>query len=463
MPADSDKSKLDFKSVPMLCEGVDIMNFNIGPEEGFVLSRIDGNSDLENIAYSSGMGRDKTLEVVKGLIDKGLLVFHCSDTEKELVDQEQQREVECDEEIYDLAELRKLLKKPFPKGEDFKRLVDSIFVNIENLSYYELLNLQKNAKPSDIKKAYIKRTKVFHPDRFYRREGKEFKGKLQEIFKQLNKGYRELLDPEKKLEYDEKLAAEEEEEITVAPLSPSTRSRGVKGSGASHRRADKQAKLGITRTSLSSKSGLASGTKLKLGLKDKSKASSSPIMKQVEKMKKQGNRASEDQGRKFYNWAMQEKDRGNIKGSKTNLELAMQYDPSNPKYKQAMENLRREEEANQAEIEFKAGQESQMDGDLTGALRHYREAMNLGYENPKLYYRMAELSLELDANYDRARTLALKAIDMEPGVPEYHMCLARAYKGLGQKQSAIVQLEKVLKLDPKNKIASKELKSLKRG
>jgi len=463
MPVDSDKSKLDFKSVPMMCEGVDIMNFDIGPEEGFVLSRIDGNSDLENIAYSSGMGKDKTLEVVEGLIDKGVIVFHCSGDQKGPIDEAQQQETATDEEIYDLADLRKLLRKPLPKGEEFKRLVESVFVNIENLSYYELLNLQTNAKPGEIKKAYIKRTKFFHPDRFYRREGKEFKGKLQEIFKQLNKGYRELLDPEKKREYDEKLAVEEEEEITVAPLSPSTRSRGVKGSGASYRRADKQAKMGITRTSLTSRSGLASGTKLKLGLKDKSKASSSPIKKQVEKMKQHGNKAAEEQGRKFYNWALQEKDRHNLKGAKTNLKLALQYEPANPKYKKALDDLKKEEEANQAEIEFKAGQDAQMEGDLSGALRHYREALNLGYENPKLYYRMAELSLELDANYDRAKTLALKAIEMEAGVPEYHMCLARAYKGLGQKQPAITQLEKVLKMDPKNKIASKELKSLKRG
>ncbi len=461
MTADSNKSSFDPKAVPVVCEGVDIINLDIGPEEGFVISRIDGRTDLENIAYSSGMGHEKTMEIIRELKDKGVIVFHGHEEKKK--PEAEKQEQETGEDLYELAELKKLLRKPVPKGDEFAKLVESVFVNLENLSYYELLNLKKEADAAKIKKAYLTKTKVFHPDRFYRRADKEFKGKLQEIFKQLNQGYRELLDPAKKREYDLKLEEEEQEEITVAPLSPSTRSRGVKGSGAAPRRAEKQERLGITRTKIGRKHGLARGTKLKVGLKDKGKSPSSPIMKNVEKMKQQGSKAAEKQGGKFYNWAMQEKERRNLKGAKTNLNLALQYEPGNAKYQKAMEELRAEEDSRQAELEFKAGQDAQRDGDLNGALRHYKEALNLGYQSPQLYYRMAELSMELDANYERARSMLLKAIEMESGVPEYHMCLARAYKGLGQKQPAIVQLEKVLKLDPKNKIASKELKSLKRG
>ncbi|MFO8055901.1 MAG: DnaJ domain-containing protein, partial [bacterium] len=447
------------RSIPVVCEGVEIMNLDIGPEEGFLISRIDGRTDLESLAYTSGMGRDKTMGIIRDLQEKNVIVFRGGEEkEKPAPDA---ADVEVSEDLYDLAELKKVLKKPLPQGEEFKRIVESIFVNLENLSYYELLNVDRGARPEKIKKAYLKGTKLFHPDRYYRNADKEFKGKLQEIFKQLNKGYRELLDPDVRREYDLKLETEEEEEIMVAPVSPTSRTRGVKGSEASRQRADKQAKLGITTTRLTRKSGISEGTKLKLDLKGKK--SSSPIKKQVEKMKQEGGRASDEQGRKFYNWALQERDRGNLKGAKTNLELALQYEPGNSKYKKLKEELEKKEDSHKAEVEFKAGQDSQAAGHLSEALRYYKEALNLGYESPKLHYRMAELSMELDANYERARSLALKAVEMEAGVPEYHLCLARAYKGLGQKQPAIVQLNKVLKLDPKNKIASKELKSLKRG
>jgi tetratricopeptide (TPR) repeat protein len=71
--------------------------------------------------------------------------------------------------------------------------------------------------------------------------------------------------------------------------------------------------------------------------------------------------------------------------------------------------------------------------------------------------------MELDNNFERARTLILKAIEMEPGIADYYMTLARAYKGMDKKSAAIAQLEQVLKIDPKNKLAAKEIKALKRG
>ena len=91
------------------------------------------------------------------------------------------------------------------------------------------------------------------------------------------------------------------------------------------------------------------------------------------------------------------------------------------------------------------------------------DAMSLGYDSSRLYHKIAELMIELDKNFEGARAMVLKAIEMEEGVADFHMTLARVYKGMGQKAAAKVQLEKVLKLEPKNKLAAKELKALKRG
>lgn len=55
----------------------------------------------------------------------------------------------------------------------------------------ECLNLKNNAKISDIKNAYRKLVKIYHPDKV---QGKKAKLEAQEKFKEINKAYHYLLD-----------------------------------------------------------------------------------------------------------------------------------------------------------------------------------------------------------------------------------------------------------------------------
>lgn len=63
---------------------------------------------------------------------------------------------------------------------------------VDNNEYYNILNVDKNASSSDIKKAYRKLALRFHPD----------KGGDPEKFKQISIAYNTLSDPEKKELYD---------------------------------------------------------------------------------------------------------------------------------------------------------------------------------------------------------------------------------------------------------------------
>ena len=61
------------------------------------------------------------------------------------------------------------------------------------MNFYKLLGVAFNATPEEIKKAYRKKVKLFHPD--INPNGKE-------IFKVLNTAYETLINPEKRQEYD---------------------------------------------------------------------------------------------------------------------------------------------------------------------------------------------------------------------------------------------------------------------
>lgn len=62
--------------------------------------------------------------------------------------------------------------------------------------YYQVLGIQKNADPEEIKKAYRKLALKFHPDRNPNDKSAE------ERFKKINEAYAVLSDPEKRKEYD---------------------------------------------------------------------------------------------------------------------------------------------------------------------------------------------------------------------------------------------------------------------
>jgi molecular chaperone DnaJ len=67
---------------------------------------------------------------------------------------------------------------------------------VENLSYYEILEITKNANGDEIKKAYRKMAKLYHPDRNPNDESAEHK------FKLCNEAYQVLSDDQQRARYD---------------------------------------------------------------------------------------------------------------------------------------------------------------------------------------------------------------------------------------------------------------------
>ena len=65
-------------------------------------------------------------------------------------------------------------------------------------NYYEILGIRKDASTEEIKKAYRKLARKYHPD--VNPGNKE----AEEKFKQINEAYNNLIDESKRKTYDEK-------------------------------------------------------------------------------------------------------------------------------------------------------------------------------------------------------------------------------------------------------------------
>ena len=86
--------------------------------------------------------------------------------------------------------------------DEFKARVSQIFQDLERYSYYELLNLPPTTTPDQVRSMFHRMALSMHPDRHYTSEDKDLRKMLYAIYKRISEGYRVLMDPAQRGEYD---------------------------------------------------------------------------------------------------------------------------------------------------------------------------------------------------------------------------------------------------------------------
>ena len=86
-----------------------------------------------------------------------------------------------------------------------------------NKNYYDILQVNRNASPEIIEKAYKTLAKKYHPDL----QTEENKKQAEEILKEINEAYDTLSNAEKKQVYDASLNEEEKQKQSINPINES--------------------------------------------------------------------------------------------------------------------------------------------------------------------------------------------------------------------------------------------------
>jgi curved DNA-binding protein CbpA len=109
--------------------------------------------------------------------------------------------VSADDDIHE-----KIFKEAGPEAEpDFTKEVEQLYTNLDYMDYYSFLGIERWAPMDNIRKAYYRAAKEFHPDRHLQLTSDTLKNKLNAIFSHLTGVYKILIDPKTRRQYDNRL------------------------------------------------------------------------------------------------------------------------------------------------------------------------------------------------------------------------------------------------------------------
>jgi curved DNA-binding protein CbpA len=209
--------------------GIDVFSLPLSPREGFVLSRVDGVSSVEDISIMAGVKQDELLTILDKLAElkavklpwlapkaKPAESARVAEQPKPSSNQPPPRAISNTAVQRILAEpavalyTESELEVPADIDETIKRRILNAYYGSENKNYYQLLGLSRDADKKTIKSAYFELSKLFHPDSLFGKELGPFKTKMEVVFKRLTEAYEVLGRNQRRKEYDEYLASTEQ-------------------------------------------------------------------------------------------------------------------------------------------------------------------------------------------------------------------------------------------------------------
>lgn len=151
-----------------------------------VLSLIDGTLTLKEILSlaSPSSGRFQTLKILCGLVSIRMI------------------EIQGGESLEDKGIVEIIQEPKTAVDKTFIRKVDYLYSRHLSMDYYSLLGVTQNAPIDEIRKAYFRTAKEFHPDKYFYIKSEAIRDKLNTLFAYITEAYRVLSDPDERGQYD---------------------------------------------------------------------------------------------------------------------------------------------------------------------------------------------------------------------------------------------------------------------
>lgn len=222
------KKDVDYKSLPI----------HPTPEEYYLLSRVTGTATIGEICAISSMGHDQTIHALERLEQAGLIEIPRQAPQPQQVARPQPAPqpapqpqptpqpttpqpaasdsssdtlyayfpVSMTAYAYDAQILG---DASIELEEQARKELMYVFGHLEQIDYYQLFSLSREASRKDVRNAFFALSKRFHPDLFYGKALGPLAEMAEAIFLKVNKAQQILSHKKKRAEYDQGLGPEQ--------------------------------------------------------------------------------------------------------------------------------------------------------------------------------------------------------------------------------------------------------------
>lgn len=408
-------SKDELSVVPRLQEGIDLVKTGLSAEEGFVASRIDGRSNIREIAAMVGKPTAHTLRVLRRLAVAGVIRLGgaARDPAKAPPPAQVAGKTEYGRFIFPPA----LMNATCDLSEEERKRIIYFAENLDSWTHYEVLQIDRKADTRAIKRAYFLRSKEWHPDRYRRPHLGPFEPMLRRIFQDIQTAYRVLCDARLRAAYDEQHVPDTGEEEMAERL-------------ATQRRKERDARRTVEAAERRKKRN--------------------PIRKRM------------DKARGYYRDAVAAREEGQLLEALRLAQMAQTFD-NQPEHSALVEELKAEAGELRVTPYLKRGQAQESLTNWDEAIRFFSEAVHIAPRNGAARIRLAYNLLMGRRPPSHAEEHAHRGVQLLPEDPEAHFVLGMCYERKEMAKAAARSYARAVELKSNYADAKKRLRALKWG
>jgi curved DNA-binding protein CbpA len=478
--------------------GIDVFSLPLSTREGFILSRIDGVSSVEDISIMVGVKQDELLLILDRLAELRAVKLPWSTPKPEA-------KPLTAAAAGSAAAVQRVLAEPAnppydPRELDVDAAIDvsvkkrilNAYYGFEGKDYYQSLGVARDADKKEIKAAYFELSKLFHPDSQFGKELGAFKTKMEVVFKRLTEAYEVLGRNARRKEYDEYLASTETTHALQEQLEHPIVEESLRPPASEHEpdksstvippptaESRQQAQVDLRPPATAEQRKAQARERLRRHLPSATAASSSPAVTMrppptaaatsagasaterrdsAIKGLRQGLRASATSANRIdpvvaHLKKAQEAERaGDLLTAASALQTALSLEPDRSEIQQHYTRVSALVTRSLADNYEKQARYEEKIGKWAAAAMSWERVADGRPDNALAARSAAEALLKAGGDLHRAQRQAQRAVDIAPSDVANVVVLARVLLAAGLRLNARRELEKAVKLDPQNEM-----------
>ncbi|VAX31291.1 hypothetical protein MNBD_NITROSPIRAE02-1052 [hydrothermal vent metagenome] len=169
-----------------------VQHLSLSDTDRRILSYLDGKRSIKEISLLSQASDTEILKTIYALLNIGA--------------------IELTEDSVQTA-------KGMEIDVELSEKIEKINNNYKTLGYYGILGINEGASEEEIREAYYRVAKEFHPDKYFSLPSDDIKEKINTIFSYATEAYENLTDEAKRREYDRSLSVKSEKPVSKAEMA----------------------------------------------------------------------------------------------------------------------------------------------------------------------------------------------------------------------------------------------------